>query len=194
MGRHGEPIELELDDILKVVAAEQVADTPVEVAQFRIVQRVVEAQHGGAVLHLQKALARLAPHALGRRIRRSELGVLGLQFLETPHQRVVFRVRDFGLVENVVEMFVAAKLIAELVNFARGIFHRPLNYNLTRNFGEIDIPAKKNTVLIYNPNAGRFKRGGGSLIQRAVQILTDNGHAVTVAPTTGPGTAGAIAK
>ena len=49
------------------------------------------------------------------------------------HQRVVFGVGDFGLVENVVEMLVAAKLFAELLDFARGIFHRPLNYNLTRN-------------------------------------------------------------
>ncbi len=31
-------------------------------------------------------------------------------------------------------------------------------------------------------------------MDRAVQILTRNGHSVTVAPTTGPGTAGAIAR
>jgi len=33
-----------------------------------------------------------------------------------------------------------------------------------------------------------------ALLERAVQILARNGHTVTVAPTTGPGTAGAIAR
>jgi diacylglycerol kinase (ATP) len=90
-------------------------------------------------------------------------------------------------------MLVAAKLLPKLLDFTRGIFHRPLHYNLTRT-RRIYIPAKKNTVLIYNPNAGRFKRGGDSLIQRALVILARHGHDVTVAPTTGPGTAGGIAR
>src|SRR5689334_12226091 len=68
-----------------------------------------------------------------------------------------------------------------------------LFYNLTRKSGRIAIAAKK-TVLIFNPNAGRFKRGGGALIRRVADILAGNGHDVTVAPTTGPRTAGAIAS
>jgi diacylglycerol kinase (ATP) len=49
-------------------------------------------------------------------------------------------------------------------------------------------------VLIYNPRAGKFGRNGDSQIARAVQILERRGHRVTVAPTTGPRTAGAIAR
>jgi diacylglycerol kinase (ATP) len=37
-------------------------------------------------------------------------------------------------------------------------------------------------------------RDGGALIGRAVEILTKSGHNITVAPTTGPETAGAIAR
>jgi diacylglycerol kinase (ATP) len=60
--------------------------------------------------------------------------------------------------------------------------------------GATTIAAYRKTALIYNPNAGRFRRGGGALIGRAVEILTKNGHMVDLAPTTGPGTAGAIAR
>jgi diacylglycerol kinase family enzyme len=69
-----------------------------------------------------------------------------------------------------------------------------LFYNLTRNPGEIVIAPGKSAVLIYNPNAGMFKRRGARLIEQAVRILSDGGHAVTAAPTTGPRTAGAIAR
>jgi len=56
------------------------------------------------------------------------------------------------------------------------------------------IAAYRKTVLIYNPRAGRFGRKGRALVGRAVEILTKNGHDVTVAPTTGPQTAGALAR
>jgi diacylglycerol kinase (ATP) len=49
-------------------------------------------------------------------------------------------------------------------------------------------------VLIYNPRAGRFGRNGNLQIARALKILEQQGHHVTVAPTTGPRTAGAIAR
>lgn len=56
------------------------------------------------------------------------------------------------------------------------------------------IESYRNTILIYNPRAGKFGRDGAKLLKRAVEILTDNGHSVTVAPTTGPRTAGDIAR
>jgi len=49
-------------------------------------------------------------------------------------------------------------------------------------------------VLIYNPRAGKFGRNGDSKIAGTVKILERQGHHVTVAPTTGPQTAGAIAR
>lgn len=49
-------------------------------------------------------------------------------------------------------------------------------------------------MLIYNPRAGQFGRRGEAKIARAVRILEAAGHSTTVAPTTGPRTAGAIAR
>jgi diacylglycerol kinase family enzyme len=105
-------------------------------------------------------------------------------------------------------MLVAAQFFAKRLNFARGIFHRAINYNSVqppaaicksraarlRRSGEKPIAAYKNTVLIYNPRAGKFERSRGSLISRLVDTLRREGHNVTAAPTTGPGTAGAIAR
>jgi len=44
------------------------------------------------------------------------------QVAELAHERVVFGVGDRGLVEHIVQMLVAAELVAELFDFARGIF------------------------------------------------------------------------
>lgn len=60
--------------------------------------------------------------------------------------------------------------------------------------GAPTIAAYRNTVLIYNPRAGRLGRGGDALLRRAVEVLTKNGHTVTVVPTFGPKTAGSIAR
>jgi hypothetical protein len=49
------------------------------------------------------------------------------------NQRVVFRVRDLKTVQNVIQMFVPAQLFAKVFDLDRGIFHGPLNYNLTSN-------------------------------------------------------------
>ncbi|MFZ1146870.1 MAG: diacylglycerol kinase family protein [Bryobacteraceae bacterium] len=50
------------------------------------------------------------------------------------------------------------------------------------------------TVLIYNPCAGKLGRKGGALVARAAEILEQDGHSVTCCPTTGPRTAGALAR
>ena len=50
-------------------------------------------------------------------------GCCVFQLLQLAHQRVVFGVGDFRLVENVVQMLVAAQLFAELLRFrAAGSF------------------------------------------------------------------------
>ena len=47
--------------------------------------------------------------------------------------------------------------------------------------------------MIYNPRAGKIIRSGG-LVERAHKTLVHRGHNVTLAPTTGPHTAGTIAR
>ncbi len=89
---------------------------------------------------------------------------------------------------------MSAQFFAQLRNFPRGILHGALIYNLTRTTaGAYTIISYRNTVLIYNPFAGRFGREGPAVVERLAKTLTYCGHHVTVAPTTGPGTAGAIA-
>ena len=69
-----------------------------------------------------------------------------------------------------------------------------LIYNLTRNGRRALIIDLGNTVLIYNPYAGKLIRDNGLLVERIVETLTANGHRVTAAPTQGAGTATAIAR
>lgn len=90
-------------------------------------------------------------------------------------------------------MLVPPEFFAQCVGFGRGIFHVPLNYNLTRKAENLPI-AYKHTVLIYNPRAGKLGKHGGALIDRAVEILRGQGHNVQTAPTTAPGVAGELVR
>jgi len=90
-------------------------------------------------------------------------------------------------------MLVPPEFFTQRVGFGRGIFHGPLNYNLTRKPENLPI-AYKHTVLIYNPRAGKLGKHGGALIDRAVEILRGQGHNVETAPTTAPGVAGELAR
>jgi len=90
-------------------------------------------------------------------------------------------------------MLMAPQLLAERLDFARGFWHLSLIYNLTR-IPENTISGYRKTVLIYNPRAGRFGRGGQRLVEQAIEILTRAGHKIVSAPTRGPRTAGAIAR
>src|SRR5262245_60959535 len=86
--RQGHAVQLELADILDLVAAGQLVDAPVPVAEFFFTEGVVERKHGPRVLDLHKTLARLAAHALRRRIRSDQLGVRGFQALQFLHEQV----------------------------------------------------------------------------------------------------------
>ena len=69
---HGKSVQLQFGHVQVFGAAQQFAHAAVEIAQLAFVQRIVQAQHGRAVRHLDEALARLAAHALGRRIGREQ--------------------------------------------------------------------------------------------------------------------------
>ena len=61
-----------------------------------------------------KSLARFAAYALRRRVGRNQLGMLLLDGLQPPHQRVIFGIVDLGLIENIILVFVMANFVAEL--------------------------------------------------------------------------------
>ncbi len=52
----------------------------------------------------------------------------------------------------------------------------------------------RRTTLIYNPVAGRLRQRSRARLERAAGILERAGHAISLTPTTGPGTAGEIAR
>jgi YegS/Rv2252/BmrU family lipid kinase len=55
------------------------------------------------------------------------------------------------------------------------------------------ISIYKNSVLIYNPSAGAFRRNP-AFLEGTITLLRDDGHRVEAAPTTGPRTASRIAR
>ena len=62
---------------------------------------------------LDESLAGLAAYALGGRIGRDQRGMLGFEVLQLLHQLVEFGVADFGIVEDVIEIFVVADFFAQ---------------------------------------------------------------------------------
>jgi len=66
------------------------------------------------VAHLLELVERLRAHALGRRVRRAQLRVLGLEVAQLVEQRVVLAVGDVGVVEDVVAVVVVLELLPEL--------------------------------------------------------------------------------
>lgn len=60
--------------------------------------------------------------------------------------------------------------------------------------GRSAIRTYRNIFLIYNPAAGSLVRRGERLLNQSLQILEQAGHKVTAVPTTGPQTAGGIAR
>jgi hypothetical protein len=68
------------------------------------------------VADLRQLGDRLAADALRRRVRRDELGVLGLEALQLAEERVVLVVADLGVVERVVAPRVVLDLPAQLLD------------------------------------------------------------------------------
>ena len=86
----------------------------IEFAQFVDGIRVVEAEHGLGVRDRREAGGGTSTHPLRGRIGGDEVGMRGLEGGEFPHERVEFDVRDLGVVQDVVTLFVMTDQIAQL--------------------------------------------------------------------------------
>ncbi len=105
-----EAVDLELRDVAEVRRVlrrrrqpEPAPDAGVERPQLVVTERVAERQHRAAVADLVECRADRPAHALGRRIRRDQLRMGGLQGDELPEQRVVLGVRKLRVVLLVIE-------------------------------------------------------------------------------------------
>ncbi len=86
----------------------------IEVSQLLLIQRVIQAQHRGAVRDLHSAFARPAADADRGGIRRAQLRVRGFEIAKLAHQFVEFGVRDLGLIQNVIAVLVMFQLLPQL--------------------------------------------------------------------------------
>ena len=85
-----------------------------QAAQLLLVAGVGEREHRLGVLDLLEALERRRADPLGRRVRRAQLGVLGLDRAQLVEQRVVVVVADRRVVEDVVAVVVLRQLLPQL--------------------------------------------------------------------------------
>ena len=91
------------------------------VAQFFFAVGVVERKHGDGMPGLDESFTRLAADALGGRVGSDEFGMLGLELFELVHQLVEVGVGEFGIIEDVIEIFVMTDFFAQRIrSFCRG--------------------------------------------------------------------------
>ena len=98
--------------------------------QLLLVARVGEREHRLEVRHLAELVERLASDPLSRRVRRAQLLVVGLEVAQLVQQRVVIRIRDLRVVEDVVAVAVVLELSPQLLGSRRGVAcltQRPLS-------------------------------------------------------------------
>jgi hypothetical protein len=117
----GEAVEFEFAVVEGLFGGEEFGDAAVEVAEFAFMEGVVEAEHRGGMGRLEEALAGLAADALGGGIGGTEVGVGVFEVEELAEELVVGGVGDFGLIEDVIEVFVAADQGAQRQDFVLGI-------------------------------------------------------------------------
>jgi len=121
---HRQAVDLQLDHVIVIGLAQLLADPLVERPQFVGVVRVVHAQHGNAVTDGRELPQRPSRDALRGRVRRHQFRMLRFQRLEFREQLIVLRVRDLGLVADVVEVVVFADLPPEPVHSLDRFVHR----------------------------------------------------------------------
>lgn len=93
--------------------AKPFTDPPTKGVEPFIVKDVVQRQHGNGVVDSGEACRRLAPHPLGRGAGIQILGMRCLQGGQLAKQAIVFGIRQGGVIQHVVLVFAAAKLLPE---------------------------------------------------------------------------------
>ncbi len=106
-----------LRHIIHALASGKLAHAPVKILQPLERKSIVEADHRHLVPIGLKSGARLAAHALRRRIRRDQLGMLRFERLELIHQLVVAGVGNLRIIQDVVEVIVPVNIVAQALDF-----------------------------------------------------------------------------
>ena len=114
--RDGQAVDLWLAHHGEAVRLQQRCGAPVPGGQLIIVEGVAEAEHRQRMDDLAELGRGCPTDALGRRLRRDELGVRGLQRLELAHEPVILGVADERTIEDVVAVVVEVDLLMQLAD------------------------------------------------------------------------------
>src|SRR5215471_5938728 len=120
--RNAQAVDLELGDVIDGVGFRQLRHTARPVCKFLFGIRILEAEHRPRKRVRRKFFRRFTADALSRGIRRDQLRVLRFKLLELPHQLIEIEVGYGGLIQDVVAVFVLAKLLPQLLDAIDGRF------------------------------------------------------------------------
>lgn len=91
------------------------SDPAVKLLYLAEAERVLEALHAHAVLHLCKEIFRTAADSHRRRIGRNKVGVFLLNSLELALEHIVFIVLYLGVIVDIILFAVIIELVSELL-------------------------------------------------------------------------------
>ena len=111
--RGGHAVNLQLDDPLDRLAAQQLRRPRAELLQLLDAVGVLDGEHRHAVLDLQQFAHRLVADPLRGAVGRDQLGMGRFKLLEPLHELVVFAVADLRRGGDVVEVIMTANLVAK---------------------------------------------------------------------------------
>ncbi len=88
-----------------------IRDPTMKFTQFLFRESVVQGQHRNLMLHGAECGNRSIAHPLCRRIISDEIGMFAFDRLQATHQPVVLRIRNLGIIENVILIIVVSNLL-----------------------------------------------------------------------------------
>ena len=113
MNRKREAVDFQLGHILNWLLAGKFATPCIKGAQLVDVVAVIKRQHGPAMNEFRKAFSRAATDTLRGAVRSNQLRVFHFQLAKLFDELVVFLIRNLRIVFEVIEVFVAANLVAQ---------------------------------------------------------------------------------
>ena len=118
--RDGEPVNLGFSRKGRIVslALFEIAPDPLyEIAHVIVIERIAQRQHGNGMRYLRKLFRRRRTHTRTRTVWSNEIRETGLKLVIALPQRVIFCVRDFGVVLPVIALVMFGNFNGQAFKF-----------------------------------------------------------------------------